>query len=160
MFPEFPVLRIDRDSTRRKGSMESFISEINTGEPAILVGTQLLAKGHHFPNVTLVAMLDIDSGFYSADFRATERLGPNYPAGGWTFRAADKPGYRHIQTAFATHTLMETLFRKAITNSHCCFKNEKKLTYLLLRSMPSSELRPTHQLPPDHFLNPSSQRYR
>ena len=109
MFPEFPVLRIDRDSTRRKGSMESFISEINTGEPAILVGTQLLAKGHHFPNVTLVAMLDIDSGFYSADFRATERLGQIILQVGGRSGRADKPGTVTIQTAFATHPLMETL---------------------------------------------------
>jgi primosomal protein N' (replication factor Y) len=109
MFPEFPVLRIDRDSTRRKGSMESFILEINTGEPAILVGTQLLAKGHHFPNVTLVAMLDIDSGFYSTDFRATERLGQTILQVGGRSGRADKPGTVTIQTAFATHTLMEKL---------------------------------------------------
>ncbi len=109
MYPDFPVLRIDRDSTRRKGSMESFISEINTGEPAILVGTQLLAKGHHFPNVTLVAMLDIDSGFYSSDFRATERLGQIILQVGGRSGRADKPGTVIIQTAFATHPLMETL---------------------------------------------------
>ena len=109
MFPEFPVLRIDKDSTRRKGSMESFISEINTGESAILVGTQLLAKGHHFPNVTLVAMLDIDSGFYSADFRATEKLGQIILQVGGRSGRADKPGTVTIQTAFATHPLMETL---------------------------------------------------
>jgi primosomal protein N' (replication factor Y) len=109
MFPEFPVLRIDRDSTRRKGSMESFISEINNGESAILVGTQLLAKGHHFPNVTLVAMLDIDAGFYSADFRATERLGQIILQVGGRSGRADKPGTVTIQTAFATHPLMETL---------------------------------------------------
>jgi len=112
MFPEFPVLRIDRDSTRRKGSMESFISEINTGEPAILVGTQLLAKGHHFPNVTLVAMLEIDSGFYSADYRATERLGQTILQVGGRSGRADKPGTVTIQTAFATHPLLETLVQE------------------------------------------------
>jgi primosomal protein N' (replication factor Y) len=112
MFPEFPVLRIDKDSTKRKGSMESFISEINTGEPAILVGTQLLAKGHHFPNVTLVAMLEIDSGFFSADFRATERLGQTILQVGGRSGRADKPGTVIIQTAFAKHPLLETLVRK------------------------------------------------
>ena len=111
MFPEFPVLRIDRDSTRRKGSMESFISEIKTGELAILVGTQLLAKGHHFPNVTLVAMLDIDSGFYSADFRATEKLGQTILQVGGRSGRADKPGTVTIQTDFATHPLLETLVK-------------------------------------------------
>ena len=109
MYPDFPVLRIDRDSTRRRGSMESFISEINTGEPAILIGTQLLAKGHHFPNVTLVAMLDIDSGFYSSDFRATERLGQIILQVGGRSGRATKPGTVAIQTNFATHPLMETL---------------------------------------------------
>ncbi len=126
MFPDFPVLRIDRDSTRRKGSMESFISEINTGEPAILVGTQLLAKGHHFPNVTLVAMLEIDSGFYSADFRATERLGQIVLQVGGRSGRADKPGSVTIQTAFATHPLMETLIETGYSEFAASLLQERK----------------------------------
>ncbi len=74
-FPEVRVLRIDRDSTRRKGSLEKMLDEIQRGEPVILVGTQMLAKGHHFPNVTLVGMLDADYGLFSSDFRASERMG-------------------------------------------------------------------------------------
>ncbi len=126
MFPDFPVLRIDKDSTRRKGSMESFISEINTGEPAILVGTQLLAKGHHFPNVTLVAMLEIDSGFYSADFRATERLGQIVLQVGGRSGRADKPGTVTIQTAFATHPLMETLVEAGYSEFAASLLQERK----------------------------------
>lgn len=74
-FPDYPVLRIDRDTTRAKGSLDEFISTINSGIPCILVGTQMLAKGHHFPGVTLVAVLDADSGLFSADFRGQENLG-------------------------------------------------------------------------------------
>ena len=68
----YPILQIDRDTTRRRDSWQKLYKQINTGEPAILVGTQMLAKGHHFPNVTLVCMLGADRGFLSADFRSPE----------------------------------------------------------------------------------------
>ncbi|OGT31820.1 MAG: primosomal protein N' [Gammaproteobacteria bacterium RIFCSPHIGHO2_12_FULL_35_23] len=74
-FPTHRVLRVDRDSTRKKHALKQLLDEINQGLPAILVGTQMLAKGHHFPNVTLVGIIDADSGFYSSDFRAIERMG-------------------------------------------------------------------------------------
>ncbi|WP_350624080.1 helicase-related protein, partial [Pseudoalteromonas sp. 24-MNA-CIBAN-0067] len=63
-FPDTPVTRIDRDSTRRKGSLEKALDEINLGGARILVGTQMLAKGHHFADVSLVIILDVDSGLY------------------------------------------------------------------------------------------------
>lgn len=75
LFPDVPVLRVDRDTTRRKDAMEKLVAEVNRGEPCILVGTQMLAKGHHFAKVTLAALLDVDGGLFSADFRATERMG-------------------------------------------------------------------------------------
>ena len=68
------MARVDRDSTRRKGSMENLLDGIRSGESRILVGTQMLAKGHDFPNVTLVGMLDADQGLFGADFRASERM--------------------------------------------------------------------------------------
>ncbi|WP_411016533.1 helicase-related protein, partial [Salmonella sp. ZJJH19_0094] len=74
LFPEYKAIRIDRDSTRRKGSLEDALESIRKGEYQILIGTQMLAKGHHFPNVTLVALLDVDGSLYSSDFRASERL--------------------------------------------------------------------------------------
>ena len=73
MFPSYEVIRVDRDSTSRVGSWQKIYDKIQKSEPAILLGTQMLAKGHHFPYVTLVAILDSDSGFLSVDFRATER---------------------------------------------------------------------------------------
>ena len=74
-FSDWPVYRIDRDSVSRKGAMEKVLAKIHTGEPCVLVGTQMLAKGHHFPEVSLVVVLDADGGFYSADFRGLERMG-------------------------------------------------------------------------------------
>lgn len=112
LFPGYPVLRIDRDSTRRKGNLEAFLDEVNRGEPAILVGTQLLAKGHHFPKVTLVALLDVDAGFYSSDFRATERLGQLILQVGGRSGRADNPGRVIIQTDFAEHPLLKDLIGK------------------------------------------------
>lgn len=74
LFPAVPVLRIDRDTTQRVGSFGRLIAEIQQGGAKILVGTQMLAKGHDFHDVTLVGVLDADQGLYSAEFRATEIL--------------------------------------------------------------------------------------
>lgn len=73
LFPNIPVLRIDRDSTSRKHALENMMKQIHTGQPCIMIGTQMLAKGHHFPRVTLVAVLDADAGLFSADFRGMEK---------------------------------------------------------------------------------------
>jgi primosomal protein N' (replication factor Y) len=75
IFPDHAVIRIDRDATRRKGSLEASLARIQTGGPALLVGTQMLAKGHHFPNLALTVILDADAGFLSADFRGAEQAG-------------------------------------------------------------------------------------
>lgn len=72
LFPKTTVYRIDRDSTRRKDSFEQVLKEIQRGEPCVLVGTQMLAKGHHLPHVTLVVVVNADGGLYAADFRALE----------------------------------------------------------------------------------------
>ncbi|MFN2409061.1 MAG: primosomal protein N' [Halomonas sp.] len=72
LFPKTTVQRIDRDSTRKKDSFEQMLKEIQRGEPCLLVGTQMLAKGHHLPHVTLVVVVNADGGLYAADFRALE----------------------------------------------------------------------------------------
>lgn len=74
LFPAVKVARIDRDSTKIKGSLETFLQQITAGDLDILIGTQMLAKGHHFPGVTLVGILDVDAGLFSTDFRASERM--------------------------------------------------------------------------------------
>lgn len=73
-FPDTGVNRIDRDTTRNKGTLQEKLNQVHSGETGILIGTQMLAKGHDFPNVTLVAVLDTDQALYSADFRAAEHL--------------------------------------------------------------------------------------
>ena len=109
IFPTYPVYRIDRDSTRRKGALENVIHKVQSGQPTILVGTQMLAKGHHFPNVTLVAMLDIDAGFFSSDYKATEKTGQLIlQVGGRSGREA-KQGKVVLQTHFADQPMLQQL---------------------------------------------------
>ena len=72
-FPDVPLYRFDRDTTRGPARLDAQFDLLRGGGPAILVGTQMLAKGHHLPAVTVVAVVDADSGFLSADFRAPER---------------------------------------------------------------------------------------
>lgn len=109
LFPHFPVLRIDRDSTSRKGAMDKLFATINKGEPCILVGTQMLAKGHHFPRVTLVAILDADGGLFSADFRASERMAQLTVQVAGRAGRAEEPGKVIIQSHLADHPLLVQL---------------------------------------------------
>ncbi|MCL7928497.1 primosomal protein N' [Halomonas llamarensis] len=98
LFPNTTVYRIDRDSTRRKDSFEQIIKEIQRGEPCLLVGTQMLAKGHHLPHVTLVVVINADGGLYAADFRALEHSAQLLEqVAGRAGRAAD-PGRVLVQT--------------------------------------------------------------
>ncbi|PZR48438.1 MAG: primosomal protein N', partial [Stutzerimonas stutzeri] len=109
LFPDYPVLRIDRDSTARKGAMEKMFTTINRGDPCLLVGTQMLAKGHHFPRVTLVAILDADGGLFSADFRASERMAQLIVQVAGRAGRAEEPGKVIIQTHLADHPLLVQL---------------------------------------------------
>ncbi|HKM27475.1 MAG TPA: primosomal protein N' [Thiopseudomonas sp.] len=109
LFPDTPVLRIDRDSTSRKGSMDALLTQIGSGEPCIMIGTQMLAKGHHFPRVTLVAILNADGGLFSADFRASEKMAQLIvQVAGRAGRASDF-GRVIIQSALADHPLLVQL---------------------------------------------------
>ena len=72
LFPKVPVHRIDRDSTRRRDAFEQLLGQVRRGDPCLLVGTQMLAKGHHLPHVTLVVVVNADAGLYASDFRALE----------------------------------------------------------------------------------------
>ena len=108
-FGDVPVLRIDRDSTRRKGSFDKLLHEINKQDPAILIGTQMLAKGHHFSNVTLSVMLEVDSSFYSADYKAMERMGQLILQVGGRSGRSEKAGTVVIQTHFPDQPLLKQL---------------------------------------------------
>ncbi|MFF7707556.1 primosomal protein N' [Pseudomonas sp. NPDC007930] len=109
LFPDVPVLRVDRDSTQRKNAMEELFATVNRGEPCILVGTQMLAKGHHFPRVTLVAILDADGGLFSADFRAPERMAQLIVQVAGRAGRAEEPGKVIIQSHLADHPLLVQL---------------------------------------------------
>jgi primosomal protein N' (replication factor Y) len=111
LFPHDQVIRIDRDSTRRKGSMQKLLEEINLGKRQILIGTQMLAKGHHFPNVTLVAMLNADHGLYSSDFRASERMGQLILQVAGRAGREEKEGEVLIQTHHPDHPLFKPLLK-------------------------------------------------
>ena len=111
-FPAVPVLRIDRDTTRRRGALQAMLDQIHAGGAQILVGTQMLAKGHHFPNLTLVALLDADYGLFSADFRAAERLGQLVLQVAGRAGRAEAPGEVLIQTHHPDSPLLRSLLRQ------------------------------------------------
>jgi len=106
LFPDYPVLRVDRDSTSRKDAMNQLFATIQKGQPCILVGTQMLAKGHHFPRVTLVSILDADGGLFSGDFRASERMAQLIVQVAGRAGRAEEPGKVIIQTHLAEHPLL------------------------------------------------------
>jgi primosomal protein N' (replication factor Y) (superfamily II helicase) len=108
-FPATQVSRIDRDTTRNKGSLEEKLEKAHSGESGILVGTQMLAKGHDFPNITLVCILDTDQALFSADFRAAEHLAQLITQVSGRAGRADKPGEVLIQTHHPDHPLLQIL---------------------------------------------------
>jgi len=108
-FPQFSCARIDRDSTRRKGALQQLLDDALSGHHRILLGTQMLAKGHHLPNVTLAAILDGDQGLFGVDFRAGERMAQLIiQVAGRAGRAA-LAGEVLIQTHHPDHPLLRTL---------------------------------------------------
>ena len=111
-FPNTKVNRIDRDTTRNKGSLEEKLEQAHSGESGILVGTQMLAKGHDFPNLTLVAVLDTDQALFSADFRASEHLAQLITQVSGRAGRAEKAGEVAIQTHHPEHPLLQTLLHK------------------------------------------------
>ncbi len=108
-FPDARILRVDRDSTRNKRSWQNMRAMIQANEVDILVGTQMLAKGHDFPALTLVGVLNPDTALYSSDFRAAERLFAQLVQVAGRAGRADKPGEVLIQTAFPDHPLFRAL---------------------------------------------------
>ena len=111
-FPQYNIARIDRDSTARKGKLEGYLDDIQQGKSQILIGTQMLAKGHHFPNVTLVALVNVDNALFSLDFRAEERLAQLYVQVAGRSGRAEKQGEVVLQTHYPDHPLLTTLLEK------------------------------------------------
>lgn len=111
-FPSTSVLRIDRDVIRKKKALDQSLAKINTGEAQLIVGTQMLAKGHHFPRLTLVVVLDTDNGFYNQDFRALERLGQLLTQVAGRAGRAERPGQVLIQTHLPQHPALNLLVQQ------------------------------------------------
>ncbi len=108
-FPDARILRVDRDSIRRKDAWQNILQRIRNQEVDILVGTQLLAKGHDFPNLSLVGILNSDVSLYSTDFRASERLFIQLMQVAGRAGRANIPGSVLIQTEFPEHPLYQAL---------------------------------------------------
>ena len=113
-FPGVPVLRIDRGTTQRRDALEQHLAAFGNA-PGILVGTQMLAKGHDLPNLTLVAVVGIDEGLFSADFRAPEKLAQLLVQVSGRAGRADKPGQVLLQTHHPGHPLLATLLTGGYT---------------------------------------------
>ena len=109
LFPGVPVVRIDRDTITSRGEIETALERVHSGEARILVGTQMLTKGHDFPDVTLVVVLNADQGLFGTDFRASERLAQSIVQVAGRAGRASRPGEVLIQSACPEHPLLTRL---------------------------------------------------
>jgi primosomal protein N' (replication factor Y) len=109
LFPGAPIARLDRDVVRRRGDLEGVMRHMASGDTRILVGTQMVTKGHDFPNVTLVVVLNADQGLFSSDFRAAERLAQTIVQVAGRAGRGTRPGEVLIQTEFPDHPLLVNL---------------------------------------------------
>lgn len=136
LFPDHDVIRVDRDSTSRVGSWQKIYDRIQQNKPSILLGTQMLAKGHHFPHVTLVAILDIDAGLLSVDIRAPERTAQLIVQVAGRAGRGEHKGHVYLQTLRPDHPLLTTLIEKIIGQSRNKHWLSVKLHYCRLIAMP------------------------
>ena len=111
LFPQARIVRIDRDSARRRGDLARTLEGVNRGECDILVGTQLLAKGHDFPNLTLVCVLNADSALLSTDYRSAERLFATLAQVGGRSGRREQQGEVLVQTRYPGHPMFRALMR-------------------------------------------------
>jgi primosomal protein N' (replication factor Y) len=111
LFPGQALMRIDRDTTRRRGEIERRLESIRSGESRILLGTQMLTKGHDFPGVTLVGIIDADHGLFGTDFRSSERLAQTVIQVAGRAGRGEKIGEVYLQTLYPDHPLLNTLLQ-------------------------------------------------
>jgi len=136
LLPTARIARVDRDSISKKNALVEILDKVHRQEIDILVGTQMLAKGHDFPNLTLVGVIDADSALHSPDFRASERLFAQLMQVAGRAGRADKPGQVIIQTQFPEHVLFNALRRQDYASYANALLNERKVM----------------QFPPDTFM--------
>jgi primosomal protein N' (replication factor Y) len=109
LFPAARIARLDRDSTSRKGSLAAVLHDVEAGNVEILIGTQMLTKGHDFPRVTLVGVLNADQGLFGTDPRSHERLAQTIVQVAGRAGRADRLGEVVIQTHYPDHPLLRSL---------------------------------------------------
>jgi len=110
-FPRAVISRIDSDSTQKKGAMTEALENATSGQADILVGTQMLSKGHHFPNLTLVGVVNADQGLFGTDFRSSERLAQAIIQVAGRAGRENRPGEVLIQTAYPANPFWEALIK-------------------------------------------------
>ncbi|WP_132976748.1 primosomal protein N' [Thiobaca trueperi] len=130
LFPETTITRIDRDSTRRKGELDRLLGTVQRGEAQILLGTQMLAKGHDFPGVTLVGILDLDQSLYASDFRAPERTAQLIVQVAGRAGRAERPGRVVLQTRHPEHPLLQSLLRDGYAGFAAAALDERRAAEL------------------------------
>jgi primosomal protein N' (replication factor Y) (superfamily II helicase) len=111
LFPDAPLARLDRDTAAARGAVVGVLDRVHSGEARILIGTQMLTKGHHFPEVSLVVILDADQGLFASDFRATERLAQTITQVAGRAGRGRLAGEVLIQTQFPEHPLLNRLIK-------------------------------------------------
>lgn len=135
-FPDTSVLRIDRDEVRKKDEFSKHLNAIHQGDAQLIVGTQMLAKGHHFPRLSLVVILEADAGLFNQDFRALEQLGQLLTQVAGRAGRAEHPGQVIIQTHVPDHPLLNLLIKQGYDH----------FAEALLNTRQQSELPPFHYL--------------
>jgi primosomal protein N' (replication factor Y) len=111
-FPQVPLVRLDRDVVRKRGDVEEAVRRMQSGEARILVGTQMVTKGHDFPQLTLVVVLNADQGLFSCDFRGPERIAQTLIQVAGRAGRRSRPGEVLIQTELPTHPLLLSLLNQ------------------------------------------------
>lgn len=130
IFPEETIVRIDRDSTRKKGSLQALLEKIHNREANLLIGTQMLSKGHHFPNLTLVAIIDADGGLYGTDFRAVERMAQLVVQVSGRAGRVEQQGEVLMQTHHPEHPLLQLLLSKGYPAFSDALLRDRKMALL------------------------------
>jgi len=152
-FAQYKILRVDRDTVRGKYDMQKILDQVQNNEAQILVGTQMLAKGHHFPNLTLVAIIDADGAMFSADFRAMERMAQLLVQVAGRAGREQHPGEVVLQTHASDHPFLNILIKEGYSKFTDAILNERAVTQLppyshlaLLRA------EGIHEMLPNQFL--------
>jgi primosomal protein N' (replication factor Y) len=112
-YPDTPVLRVDRDVISSREALKSRLEQLQSGAPCILIGTQMIAKGHDYPAITLSVVLDADQALFSASYRASERLTQTLLQVCGRSGRGDRAGEAIVQTRFPEHPLMQALLRRS-----------------------------------------------